>query len=1272
VGDCEFDELADGSAEEVFVMRDTSRPTSTTDRLPPATNLFQGLMHQGFLSLAVVAVVVSGLLVSSLSTPGASASTAPPAVLKFSVLPTRLSFAGGKVSLTASVRHATKCVLTATPALTGYPKTVACTSGQVSLTAVVPRNTSKQKTQTFSIKAKTSSTTSLVKTSDVSVQSPFGWAQSLGVPSGKGFSSVSCASPTFCKAVDNGGDVVTYNGTSWDSFARIDSGQNKLMISCPSTTYCLVVDGNGYYVTWDGTSWSAPVLVPGAEEPFGLTCTSSTFCMMISGTGLVLSFDGTAWSPPVQVLPLPAGGASISCASVDECVAVGRVGSVSVFDGTSWTLTALPSLGLVGTVSCVAGATFCLATAAKGWATYDGSTWAVTLSTGMGANVDCESSTYCVQLVGSNLLVYNGDAWTTLGVALDSTLRYPPSLSCSGTSFCAEVSDQQAITIDPSAWPQPSSTTTLPLPPSGAVLTGVACTTGDWCDAVDANGDVLTDTAGQWSDATPMDSAGQLSGISCESPTFCMAIDRSGSAFTFDGSSWSGPSAAAAGTPLISVACPTSQFCVAVGDGVATEWNDLGWSGAQTIAPGVYLSGVSCISASLCVAVGGDGTGVVYSNGSWSSPADVDPVTGETQGLPLGGVSCSSLGYCFAMDNAGSAVEYDASGWLPPTKVSPFNITLNISCGSDGSCLANLGDFDYAYNGSIWTASSSFYSALSSGLACSNASFCLSVGGVQAGTYDGTSWGPTLPVNELDHGISAVSCATETFCVATDEGGDAFVLDRHSWSAPTRLATLGESLSCPIAEFCVAVAGTDAFIYNGSGWTASVVPSAQELSNVSCSSATFCLATDNQGPAFEYDGTSWTSVAAPFPAPISCVSPTFCASVTGAIFDGIAWSVPLSVEYDGVSCVSTTFCMAATAGQAQVWNGKTWGTQFAAPDGAGSLTCVSSTFCVGGGAVFDGKQWSGEPLGSFGAESCPDKTFCLAASYSQVSTFDPSLLPLPSLADPNGSLQSVSCWAVGSCVTVSNGGYEYTEQSATWSAASLVDPFGLDITAVTCPAKNFCVALDNAGYVLTDTQGTWTVDEQLDKSGKPFDYLSCPSPTFCLAADEYAHAWTFDGSAWTSIGQIPEGGVAGLTCVSSSFCVSVDLAGDFYEFDGSTWTKDSGNAGVNGPGVSMQCVGSSFCIAMGQDAMGQDNVSILNGTSWTTTAMTMLGGTALSCASSNFCVAVSNTGEYSAYNGVDWSPAQTISSGDLVSVSCVSITYCDAVSAENQVVNGSS
>jgi hypothetical protein len=328
---------------------------------------------------------------------------------------------------------------------------------------------------------------------------------------------------------------------------------------------------------------------------------------------------------------------------------------------------------------------------------------------------------------------------------------------------------------------------------------------------------------------------------------------------------------------------------------------------------------------------------------------------------------------------------------------------------------------------------------------------------------------------------------------------------------------------------------------------------------------------------------------------------------------------------------------------------------------------VSSSFCVGGGSVFDGKQWSGESLGSFGAESCPDKTFCLAASYFQVSAFDPSSLPLPSLADPNGSLQSVSCWAVGSCVTVSSGGYEYTEQSATWSAASLVDPFGLDITAVACPGQNFCVALDNAGYVLTDTQGTWTVDEQLDKSGKPFDYLSCPSPTFCLAADEFAHAWTFDGSAWTSIGQIPESGVAGLTCVSSSFCVSVDLVGDFYEFDGSNWSEDSGNAGNAGPGVSIQCVGSSFCVAM-----GQNEVSLLNGTSWTTTAMTMAGGTALSCVSSNFCVAVSNTGQYSAYNGVDWSPAQTVSSGVLVSVSCVSITYCDAVSTDNQVVNGSS
>jgi hypothetical protein len=58
-----------------------------------------------------------------------------------------------------------------------------------------------------------------------------------------GLNSVSCATASFCAAVDWWGSVYTYNGISWSSLDSIDPGYPGLeSVSCPTTSFCAAVD----------------------------------------------------------------------------------------------------------------------------------------------------------------------------------------------------------------------------------------------------------------------------------------------------------------------------------------------------------------------------------------------------------------------------------------------------------------------------------------------------------------------------------------------------------------------------------------------------------------------------------------------------------------------------------------------------------------------------------------------------------------------------------------------------------------------------------------------------------------------------------------------------------------------------------------------------------------------------------------------------------------------------------------------------------------------
>jgi hypothetical protein len=175
-------------------------------------------------------------------------------------------------------------------------------------------------------------------------------------------------------------------------------------------------------------------------------------------------------------------------------------------------------------------------------------------------------------------------------------------------------------------------------------------------------------------------------------------------------------------------------------------------------------------------------------------------------------------------------------------------------------------------------------------VSCRSSSFCVAVGfassasGFQgiAQIYNGTSW--TSPaVVDADGGFEAVSCASTTFCVATDSNGRGLRFNGSSWAAPstiTGFGTLVTSVSCPTTTYCLAVGDNGEAAQYNAGYWAATASFAGHAAPVSCGSATFCV----DGKGSRYNASAWSQVDGPYTiatVAVSCPTNSFCAAVDG-------------------------------------------------------------------------------------------------------------------------------------------------------------------------------------------------------------------------------------------------------------------------------------------------------------------------------------------------------------------------------------------------------
>jgi hypothetical protein len=299
------------------------------------------------------------------------------------------------------------------------------------------------------------------------------------------------------------------------------------------------------------------------------------------------------------------------------------------------------------------------------------------------------------------------------------------------------------------------------------------------------------------------------------------------------------------------------------------------------------------------------------------------------------------------------------------------------------------------------------------------------------------TWSPPTDV-ATSSDVTSISCASASFCLATDEFGNAYVYyGGDEWTAPEALGSGSgmslpydpASVSCASESFCMVV-GYDqnytnyAYTYEESIWSGPTLLTGQssygdgtQMQSVSCVSPNFCMAVDLYGAAFRYSG-----------SPASWSGPT---TITAGANNYL----------DSVSCASTNFCVAVdNQGEAYTYNNGSWGLGVLATAGIGlnSVSCASSSSCTAVDA--DGNVYSFNGVAWSSAQSTPTNQ------------------GLTSVSCPSGSPENF-CVAAGSDNNGYADAYVYTQTSPTWTSTDLSSmAINSPLYSISCATETFCAA----------------------------------------------------------------------------------------------------------------------------------------------------------------------------------------------------------------------
>jgi hypothetical protein len=507
-----------------------------------------------------------------------------------------------------------------------------------------------------------------------------------------------------------------------------------------------------------------------------------------------------------------------------------------------------------------------------------------------------------------------------------------------------------------------------------------------------------------------------------------------------------------------SISCPTPAFCVVVDRG-----GDVTTESAGTWSPPIHLGdgglvAVSCATATSCVSVDGQGDAFTYDGASWNEAAHVDAV-------PLTAVSCApGTTTCVAVDVAGNVLTEVAGSWSAPVHVasSPFTA---VSCPAPGGCVAgDAGGAAYTQHATGWSVQRLGSAGLTA-LACTT-SAC--VAGDDTGRVyresGGTGW--RWRARATPGAVASVSCVAAASCDALSATADVLVHKGPSVTGSTDVfpGDQAVAISCAPGGPCTAVSYGGQVAVRHASWGAPrrVDGRPGNLTGVSCSAPTSCVAVDDAGRASIYDGTRWSTpqlTGLASASGVSCAG-TFCAVVSNAgtvvEYVGGRWGKPRVVDSNAltaVSCVSASFCVAADAADhVLLFNGQRW----TAPRSDGA------------------QPWN---VRGFTAVACASPAVCLAAGTYGGMLFFGTGRPHVHQADTlHVPITGVSCGALTFCVAVDERGRAIVTTlfgtALLWGKPKQVDRHRL--TAVSCAPGGFCLAVDDAGGAVAYLHGAWS------------------------------------------------------------------------------------------------------------------------------------------------------------------------------------------------------
>jgi hypothetical protein len=280
---------------------------------------------------------------------------------------------------------------------------------------------------------------------------------------------------------------------------------------------------------------------------------------------------------------------------------------------------------------------------------------------------------------------------------------------------------------------------------------------------------------------------------------------------------------------IYGLSCASQTTCLAASDVPIVQDGGLSYEPGTDPDPTSILQGVSCAPGThFCMFIDANGGGFTYNNGNFGTRADFD---GDVE---LDSISCPTSSLCMAIDHNNTVFKYSSGSWnggtplTVPSTDGSFTNFVNVSCVSSAFCVAlastDSGLVSYTWSGSAWSSASSPFDVLG------------------------------------NHAVS-LSCTSTTFCLETDDVGNADVFNGSSWSSPHQVDNFNSEpvlYSSCVGTSCVALDFFDNFYRTSDGttWTSAVnIHSSTGISGVgslTCATATLCVAGDGVGDATTY------------------------------------------------------------------------------------------------------------------------------------------------------------------------------------------------------------------------------------------------------------------------------------------------------------------------------------------------------------------------------------------------------------------------------------